>query len=362
MGLFTNKKGWTLVELIIVVAIIGIIFVPLVKIMHSVLVGWWSGRAKLTIQEDARDILYFITNDLKASKRTTVGSVIYNGSLEKFSGDPEDQSTWAPYFWYASDIDDIEYEFTESTNVVHSGMYSLRIREDTSILYTQDIVIPYESKYIFSYWVRATSGTPSVVAELTATGFSVSVDTSFPVGTVPSNWRQVVWVGTVPQCDDLRIRISVYNVHTTELDEVIVDDIALTPKEMVLLDEENPDNENIDAFNYESQTSGGRTELDNFRLLISTRTDNKGRIINRLMRYWVNIEGETTNPQLKTLDYNDIGENVYKVIFRYPQPDSVIESKGKDLPIEFELVMRITMPGGGERFYRTRTSIYPMIW
>jgi len=351
-----NKKGWTLVELIIVVAILGIIFIPLVRIMHSVLVSWWSGKAKLTIQEDAREILFYITQDLKASKRSTLGSIISNGSFEKYKGDPNNPTIWSPYYWLVSDISDIEYEFTSSTNVVHTGMFSVKIRETASITYSSEISVPYSTSYIFSYWVRASSGNPTVTAEITGAGISLSTSIA-----APSSWGQYVSIVTLPQSDELGLRITVQDT-TGGLEEVYIDDVSLTPKDAILL-HPNSSLINVDSYRYESQTTGAKTELDNFELKIETRKDNKGRTINRLMRYYLDFAGDVTNPVPTTLDYNDIGENIYRMEFKYPQPDSVILSKGKDLPVQIILELRIPMPSGEDyRNYKVTTSIYPVTW
>lgn len=356
MELSINKKGWTLVELIIVVAILGIIFIPLVKIMHSVLLSWWSGRAKLNIQQDAREIIFYVTQDLKAAKRSTLGSIIANGSFEKYKGDPNNPTIWSPYYWLVSDIADIEYEFTSSTEVVHTGMYSVKIRETASITYSSEISVPYSSDYIFSYWVRASSGNPTITAEITGAGISISTDIA-----APSSWRQVVSIITLPQSDNLGIRITVQDT-TGILEEAYVDDVALTPKNAILL---HPDSSliNVDTYHYESQTTGAKTELDNFELRIETRKDNKGRTIYRLMRYHIDFAGEVTNPVPTTLDYNDIGENIYRLEFKYLQPDSVILSKGKNLPIQILLHLRAPMPSGTDyRSYKVTSSIFPITW
>lgn len=75
-------RGVTLVEVLIVVAILGIIFIPLTRVLTSFFQTWWTGKAIMTVSGEAQDAMYWLVKDLKSSRGMTLGSYMRNGSFE----------------------------------------------------------------------------------------------------------------------------------------------------------------------------------------------------------------------------------------------------------------------------------------
>ncbi|MDO8734093.1 MAG: prepilin-type N-terminal cleavage/methylation domain-containing protein, partial [Elusimicrobiota bacterium] len=77
-----KKRGVTLVELMVVVALMAIIFIPLVQIFKSFTNAWWAGKARMTVQAEARDAMYWFTKDMKGAYRHTIGNLVRNGGFD----------------------------------------------------------------------------------------------------------------------------------------------------------------------------------------------------------------------------------------------------------------------------------------
>ena len=67
-----NNRGWTLAELIIVIAIMGIIAMISPKIMTVTTKLFILGQAKIQLQEEARAAIYVITRELRQAQANTI--------------------------------------------------------------------------------------------------------------------------------------------------------------------------------------------------------------------------------------------------------------------------------------------------
>ncbi|HAX62198.1 MAG TPA: hypothetical protein DCX95_06585, partial [Elusimicrobia bacterium] len=90
-----KQHGVTLVELMVVVALMAIIFIPLVQIFKSFTNAWWAGKARMTVQAEARDAMYWFTKDMKSAYRHGVGNMIRNGGFDT----PDSSPAQAPTGW-----------------------------------------------------------------------------------------------------------------------------------------------------------------------------------------------------------------------------------------------------------------------
>ncbi len=67
-----KRKGFTLTEMMIVVAIIGILFAVGGPILNQANRNYILSRAKLQLQGEARAIMYLITRNLRQAKNSTI--------------------------------------------------------------------------------------------------------------------------------------------------------------------------------------------------------------------------------------------------------------------------------------------------
>jgi prepilin-type N-terminal cleavage/methylation domain-containing protein len=67
-----NEKGWTLTELLIVVAIIGVTTLLLPQILSQTTKIFILSRAKLELQREARAAIYVITRELRQAQSSTI--------------------------------------------------------------------------------------------------------------------------------------------------------------------------------------------------------------------------------------------------------------------------------------------------
>lgn len=67
-----NNRGWTLIELLIVTAIIGIVGMMGPRIFTATTQMFIMSRVKLELQREARASLYIITRELRQAQNTTI--------------------------------------------------------------------------------------------------------------------------------------------------------------------------------------------------------------------------------------------------------------------------------------------------
>jgi prepilin-type N-terminal cleavage/methylation domain-containing protein len=67
-----NKKGWTLVELMIVAAIVGVIASVTPSIINQTTKFFILGKTKLDLQEQARAAMYLITRELHEAQSASI--------------------------------------------------------------------------------------------------------------------------------------------------------------------------------------------------------------------------------------------------------------------------------------------------
>lgn len=67
-----NNRGWTLVELLFVVAIVGIMAMIAPRIITQTTKFFILGRAKLQLQQEARAAIYVITRELRQAQSNTI--------------------------------------------------------------------------------------------------------------------------------------------------------------------------------------------------------------------------------------------------------------------------------------------------
>ncbi|MBI5573250.1 MAG: prepilin-type N-terminal cleavage/methylation domain-containing protein [Elusimicrobia bacterium] len=144
-----KSKGVTLTELLVVLALLGLIFIPSAIIFKKSLGAWWGGTTQIDIQQDARNAMYLLTKDIKGAMRCSIGAVNKNYSFEEPAGYSDVINNWA-----ATDPD----QARKSDDVV-SGHWAMAFTVSGSEKdYWSDdfnlIVNPPNNNYILTYWMK----------------------------------------------------------------------------------------------------------------------------------------------------------------------------------------------------------------
>ncbi|MCD6413655.1 MAG: prepilin-type N-terminal cleavage/methylation domain-containing protein [Elusimicrobia bacterium] len=354
-----RKKSFTLVEMLITVVILGIVFIPLVKIMVSSLRTWWMSKSKMTIQEDGRETLAYIVNEFKGSFKYSLGSLISNGGFESATYD-QVTGVETPSWWQMPSGDDTVYILSASTDYVSSGVYSIRLHAPGTYAYngsgndgfstTADI-----KNLVFSFKAKAYpgAGPTDITGEIRQDGVATALLSTGTAGAVTlssSTWRRFTAVEpTFPSGENYRVRFNSTN------GDVLIDEVSVVPETSILVSP--TESANVSGYKYETQVTGGMTSVKETEIRIEQRTSSSGNTINRLCLYRIDSSGGT-NPVYVARFYNALAENVKELKFILDSPE--VATKGPDVPVTIELKLGIEVKFTGHPTYFTlRTTIFP---
>ncbi|HAX62196.1 MAG TPA: hypothetical protein DCX95_06575 [Elusimicrobia bacterium] len=144
-----KSKGVTLTELLVVLALLGLILIPSAVIFKKSLGAWWGGTTQIDLQQDARNAMYLLTKDIKGAMRCSIGAVNKNYSFEEPAGYSEVINNWA-----ASD----PTQARKSDDIV-SGLWAMAFtvagpeKDYWSDNFNLTINQP-NNNYILTYWIK----------------------------------------------------------------------------------------------------------------------------------------------------------------------------------------------------------------
>ncbi|MEA3506646.1 MAG: prepilin-type N-terminal cleavage/methylation domain-containing protein [Elusimicrobiota bacterium] len=357
-----KKKGFTLIELMIVVAILGIVVLGLTKVFKTFLDSWWLSRTKLTTQEDAREAAYWIVKEFKGGRRTTLGSIVLNSGFEEGSGDN------VAYFWdidYVSALDPVERRHSSSevasTATVRTGEYSLEITDFKSTGLSKDFEskpfdITNSTDYLLSGWFRIEGATVNAFGIKDSGG---GIDLSVPNTTPPSEgeWVNFSTTGIINRGTDYYLFVNYESV--TETDTIYIDDVSLTPVRWVMIDDTGI-NVQRSTYYYTTQTgAGGETEGILHAMVaeeIATSDGDKNRLVRkRFTQDWsVDDYNAIYNAgNWRTIGFNALADNISYLSFTQG-------GASKDTPVNISIKVTGTPTGGTEQEFDVRTQVYPL--
>ncbi|MFH1783663.1 MAG: prepilin-type N-terminal cleavage/methylation domain-containing protein [bacterium] len=236
-----HAKGVTLIEIIVVAAIIGIAFYGIIRLLKYSYDAWFLGSSRLTLQQEARQAMSIIGQDLKNSKRSSIGNLTFNVGFENPPGNAGELDSWNSTEFTGGKV----FRVFGSTET-RSGFGALKLVDDTSIAngyrsykpmadggmystftYTQDYVL---SGWIMNSVVSISSSTAEVRvvtpgnADLGAPSGPVFISTPTYQNANP------YWVfisTTFPQTQNINFALRFTNF--SEGTEVFFDDICVAP-------------------------------------------------------------------------------------------------------------------------------------
>ncbi|MEA2082094.1 MAG: prepilin-type N-terminal cleavage/methylation domain-containing protein [Elusimicrobiota bacterium] len=357
----TGGKGFTLVEMMITMAILAIIFIPLVKIMMSATKTWWFARAKMTIEQDGRDALSFMNKEFQGAYRFSMGNLLYNAGFEGYELDMYDRPQ--PSLWPSADYGDVFYNRSASTAIVASGYASVTLAEANVLYdYTGPAGEGFEilassggpTEVMFSFKAKASTGAvfaTDITGSVKLSG-AVKLSTGSAVGISSTTWQEFVIVG------DLEPAANYNVVFKTTNGGVIIDEVAVRPVSSLLYDFAMTPN--VTSYIYVSQTSGGAPGEAESMFKIGERQTQSGHSIKRLNCYSVDYVASDSDWSVKARFYNALAENLRYLEFKLDSADLVAD--GTDAPITIILQMGARVKGrkyGDPTTFTIRKTIYP---
>ncbi len=355
-----HRGAFTLVEMMITMAILAVIFIPLVKIMMSATKTWWFARAKMTIEQDGRDALSFINKDFQGAYRFSMGNLLYNAGFEGYYLDIDDRPQ--PSIWPKADYGDVFYNRSASTAIVASGYASVTLMAaNMPYTYTGPGGGGFEirggaggTQVMFAF--KAKASTNAVVAT-DVTGSvelygAVQFSTGSGVGISSTTWTEFVKVSTLTPSVEYNV------VFKTTNGGVIIDEVSVRPVSSLLYDFQLA--ANVTNYMYVTQTSGGAPgELESM-FKIGDRATKSGDIIKRLNCYSVDYVSDGSEWGINARFYNALAENLRHLEFRLDSAD--LESDGTNAPITIILQMGAKVRGdkyGDPTTFTIRKTVYP---
>lgn len=149
-----NKiKGVTLIEILVVVALLGITFLGIYRLFRYAFDSWWLGSSRLSLQQDAREAMYWIANDMKKAKRSSIGNLGTNTDFETPTMSTGPFTGWTVPF--PAGVYNVSSQNPQE--IVRSGYHAAKLTSAVIVNYNSDtatpFVFPYTGNYIVSGWI-----------------------------------------------------------------------------------------------------------------------------------------------------------------------------------------------------------------
>lgn len=368
------KNGITLVELMVVVALLGIIFIPLVQIFKSFINAWWAGKARMSVQAESRDAMYWFTKDMKSAYRHTIGNLVRNGgfdSPDNLISNPENWENLTANVIKISSPSTRGFCIGVSQGFTYSSTFIFQLKKNVRYILSAKVTNTNDGGGNWSrgrIQVENLAGTEVYAATRTA-----------HINPVPNNpvWETVTALQTdiavlstlnsdgtftSPADVDCVVRLSNDGVANTI---AYFENISVTPKMAVLvgtslIGEWKVSPHNGYPFVSEMQTEAGYTKYL-ARYKIEVTTDSANVLRNRIWRQKAknDLASFSNDSDWDSIDYNHIAEYCDELKIGYDVSDALLSQEGTDTGISLKLKFRRSAGGSLKQPYSMKTYIYP---
>ena len=122
-----NQKGFSLIEMMVVVVILGLIVLGLVTFFTGGARSWIAGQSQLEAQRNARQAIDQMVREIREGKNITSGSEIsITVSVPHFDVDGNiDSYNDVNYYWFGNTWDPINRIVSSGTNALINNVLSL---------------------------------------------------------------------------------------------------------------------------------------------------------------------------------------------------------------------------------------------
>jgi len=218
-----RDKGVTLVEIMIVVGICGIVTVALFYLIKLSTQMIWTSGTKLELQQNAQDAIYWIKEDFRSAKLSSIGNAGYNPGFESPQNITAPPESWQDPF--PAGISKIGV----GSPHLKSGFYAIKAASTAGSVSYESAVssFPYTGTYIFSGWIKA--GGQTEVRLLRSSGSDFAPPVVIGTAAATGYWQQYFVMTNRTAGEFFKIRLA----NLTPGTESYFDDISIAPQEVV---------------------------------------------------------------------------------------------------------------------------------
>jgi len=218
-----RNKGVTLVEMMIVVSISCVVTIGLFYLINFSTQSIWTSGAKLELQQNAQDAMYWIKEDFRSAKLSSIGNAGYNPGFEA----PQN-ITAPPDGWQNPFPAGISKIGVESLHL-KSGFYAIKTDSAGGAVNYESAVssFAYTGNYIFSCWIK--SGGQTEVRLLRGGGGDFAPPVVLGSAMATGYWQHYIVPTNRLAGEFFKIRLANLSPGT----ESFFDDISIAPQEVV---------------------------------------------------------------------------------------------------------------------------------
>lgn len=238
-GANKHIQGFTLVELMIVVGISSIIGFGLFQLIKLTTQIIWSSGAKIELQQNAQEAMYWISNDFKSSLAASIGNVNPNPGFEipLYPAVPAGTA----YGWQDPLPGDVTRIGSSDPNI-KSGLFAMQLANPLMGTAYESTISTFAvtGAYIFSGWLKA--GGPAEIRLLQENGNNFIPAISTGCAAATAGWQFFSQVINQVAGTRFKIRLATFNAGNT----TYFDDVTIAPVQVVF----NSSSTNV-YYNYE---------------------------------------------------------------------------------------------------------------
>lgn len=315
-----RNKGVTLVEIMIVVSISCVVAMGLYYLINFSTQIIWASGAKLELQKNAQNAMYWIREDFRKAKFSSIGNAGYNPGFEA----PQD-ITAPPDGWQTPFPAGISKIGVGSPDL-KSGFYAIKTASAGGTVYYESAVssFPYTGNYIFSGWIK--SGGQTEVRLLRSSGLNFAPSVVIGSAIATGYWQHYFVTTNRTAGEFFKIRLA----NLTPGTESFFDDISIAPQEVVF--------SSATAVNYINYDKFTGLRSDQYRIYYDSST------LTLYRQMWCNGLWANISP-------DPLGKYISKVTIK--------NSDHKIFSISLALAMKSR--AYKEEEYQLHTSITPMV-
>lgn len=219
-------EGLTLIEVMIVVAISSIVGVGLFYLIKSATQIIWSSGAKIELQQNAQEAMYWITTDFKSCSPASIGNVNVNPGFE-IPLSP-DIPTGVPLGWQNPFPVGATKIGTDNPNL-KSGFYALSLFDSSAGSSYESAIatFPVTGAYRLSCWLKVEGSAEVRVLREDGTDFAPAIST----GCVSATGTWQYFCKEFNQNGNAKFKIQLRNPNPGF--QAYFDDVSVSPLEMV---------------------------------------------------------------------------------------------------------------------------------
>jgi type II secretory pathway pseudopilin PulG len=213
----------TLVEIMIVVGISSVVMAGLFYLIKLSTQIIWTSGAKLELQQNAQDAIYWIKEDFRSAKLSSIGNAGYNPGFESPQNITAPPDAWQDPF--PAGISKIGVGSPD----LKSGFYAIKANSAGGAVNYESAVssFPYTGNYIFSGWIK--SGGATEIRLLRGTGADFSPAVVIGSAAATGYWQHYFVLTSRTAGEVFKIRLA----NLTPGTESFFDDISVAPQEVI---------------------------------------------------------------------------------------------------------------------------------